>query len=60
MAPSRNTPEAIVRDIKRKTRGVFNAEEKIRIILEALRGEETIAEISRREGIHTSSVLQME
>ena len=54
MAPSRNTPEAIVRDIKRKTRRVFNAEEKIRIILEALRGEETIAEISRREGIHTS------
>ena len=54
MAPSRNTPEAIVRDIKRKTRRVFNAEEKIRIILEALRGEVTIAEISRREGIHTS------
>ena len=53
MAPSRNTPEAIVRDIKRKTRRVFNAEEKIRIILEALRGEVTIAEISRREGIHT-------
>ena len=38
MAPSRNTPEAIVRDIKRKTRGVFNAEEKIRIILEVLGG----------------------
>ena len=60
MAPSRNTSEAIVRDIKRKTRGVFNAEEKIRIILEVLRGEVSIAEISHREGIYTSSVLQME
>ncbi len=54
MAPSRNTPDSIVRDIKRKTRRVFNAEEKIRIILEGLRGEETIAEIARREGIHPS------
>ncbi|MBI9103321.1 MAG: hypothetical protein JEY99_12965 [Spirochaetales bacterium] len=41
------TPEGIVRDIKRKTRRVFNAEEKIRIILEGLRGEDTIDEICR-------------
>jgi transposase len=54
MAPSKNAPDGIVREIKRKTRRIFNSEEKIRIILEGLRGENTIAEISRREGIHTS------
>ena len=54
MATSKKTSESIVREIKRKTRRVFNAEEKIRIVLEGLRGEESIAVISRREGIHTS------
>jgi len=38
-------PEKIVREIKRKTRRKFSAEEKIRIVLEGLRGEETIAEL---------------
>ena len=42
---------AIVKDIKRQTRRKFNAEEKIRIILEGLKGEDSIAEICRREGI---------
>ena len=50
MATARNTPEGVVREIKRKTRRVFNSEEKIRIILERLRGEDSTAEISRREG----------
>jgi len=54
MATAKKNPESIVREIKRKTRRVFNAEEKIRIVLEGLRGEESIAVISRREGIHTS------
>ncbi len=45
-------PEKIVREIKRKTRRKFSAEEKIRIVLEGLRGEETIAELCRREGIN--------
>ena len=44
-------PEKVVREIKRKTRRKFSAEEKIRIVLEGLRGEETIAELCRREGI---------
>jgi transposase len=44
-------PETVVREIKRKTRRKFSAEEKIRIVLEGLRGEETIAELCRREGI---------
>jgi transposase len=41
-----------VRDIKRQTRRKFSAEEKIRIVLEGLRGEESIAGLCRREGIH--------
>ena len=39
------------REIKRKTRRKFSAEEKIRIVLEGLRGEETIAELCRRQVI---------
>ena len=50
--PSKKDSEAIVRDIKRKTRKKYNAEEKIRIVLDGLRGEESIAAICRREGIH--------
>ena len=44
--------ESIVREIKRKTRRKFSAEEKIRIILEGLRGEQSITDLCRREGIH--------
>jgi transposase len=40
-----------VRDIRRATRRKFSAEEKIRIVLEGLRGDETIAELCRKEGI---------
>jgi len=43
--------DSIVRNIKRRTRRKFSAEEKIRIILEGLKGEESISEICRREGI---------
>lgn len=41
-----------VRDIRRATRRKFSAEEKIRIVLEGLRGEETVAELCRKEGIN--------
>ena len=44
-------PEKVVREIRRKTRRKFDSEEKIRIVLEGLRGEECIAELCRREGI---------
>ena len=54
MATSRNISDSIVREIKRKTRRIFNSEEKIRIILEGLRGEDTIVQICHREGIHPS------
>ncbi len=47
-----NTPaETLVRDIRRATRRQFSAEEKIRIVLSGLRGEDNIAELCRREGI---------
>jgi transposase len=44
--------EGTVREIRRKTRKKYSAEEKVRIVLEGLRGEEKIAELCRREGIH--------
>jgi transposase len=43
--------EEAVRDIRRATRRHFSAEEKIRIVLEGLRGEDSIAELCRKEGI---------
>ena len=43
--------EKVVKEIRRKTRRRFSAEEKIRIVLEGLRGEESIATLCRREGI---------
>ena len=43
--------ERIILDIKRKTRRQYSAEEKIRIVLDGLRGEDSIAELCRREGI---------
>jgi len=55
MEPKTNrNPESVVREIKRKTRLKFNPEEKIRIILEGLKGEESIAAICRREGMAPS------
>lgn len=51
---TQKSPESVVREIKRKTRRKFNSEEQIRIILEGLKGEDSIAEICRREGIAPS------
>ena len=48
------SPGSVVREIKRKTRRKFNPEEKIRIILEGLKGENSISGICRREGISPS------
>jgi transposase len=49
---SKKGVETTVREIRRKTRKKYSAEEKIRIVLEGLRGESTITELCRREGIH--------
>ena len=46
--------ERLVRDIRRATRKQYSAEEKIRIVLDGLRGEVSIAELCRREGIAES------
>ena len=52
----RRTDDAdrVVKDIKRQTRRRFSAEEKIRIVLAGLRGEDSIAELCRQEGIAQS------
>ena len=47
----KQSSEAAVREIRRRARRRFSAEEKIRIVLEGLRGEESIAALCRREGI---------
>jgi transposase len=44
----------VIKDIRRKTRRNFSSEEKIRIVLDGLRGEDSIAELCRREGIAQS------
>ncbi len=43
---------SIIKDIQRQTRKHYSAEEKIRIVLEGLQGESSVAEICRREGIN--------
>jgi len=50
----RSSSEKLVRTIKRKTRRQYGAEEKIRIVLDGLRGEMSIAELCRREGLAES------
>src|SRR3954449_3801504 len=52
--PAKAPAESVVKDIRRATRRHFSAEEKIRIVLEGLRGEDSIAELCRREGITSS------
>ncbi len=51
---TKDPAERAVRDIRRKTHKQYSAEEKIRIVLEGLRGEESIAALCRREGIAES------
>jgi transposase len=52
--PAKQPAAEVVKDIRRATRRHFSAEDKIRIVLEGLRGEESIAELCRREGIASS------
>ena len=51
---ARKPAEQVVKDIRRATRRHFSAEDKIRIVLEGLRGEDSIAELCRKEGIAQS------
>lgn len=51
---AKDPAEKAVRDIRRRTRKQYSVEEKIRIVLEGLRGEDSIAALCRREGIAES------
>jgi transposase len=53
-------PSGLIKEIKRKTNKTYSAEEKIRIVLEGMRGEDTIANISRKYGINDSVYYKME
>ena len=54
-APGRpKKSEAIIKDVKRRTKRQFNPEEKIAIVLEGMSGDDSIAAICRREGIAQS------
>jgi len=52
--PDKAPAEQVVKDIRRQARRQYSSEEKIRIVLEGLRGEENISELCRREGITAS------
>jgi transposase len=55
VAPATKPPaERVVRDIRRRTRKHHAAEDKIRLVLEGLRGEDSIAALRRREGVAES------
>jgi transposase len=51
---TKSNAESVVREIRRKTRKKYSTEEKIRIVLEGIRGEESIAALCRREGINSN------
>jgi transposase len=55
MESKKQSASSLVREIKRRTRRVFSAEEKIKIVLEGLRGEESVSAICRRYGIHENN-----
>jgi transposase len=52
--PEKQPAEEAIKDLRRATRRHFSAEEKIRVVLEGLRGQESIAELCRRKGIASS------
>jgi transposase-like protein len=54
MGTTKPSAEKVIKDIRRVTRKQYGAEEKIRIVLDGLRGEESIAALCRREGIAES------
>jgi transposase len=50
--PQKSSTENFVKDIRRKTRRLFTSEQKILIVMEAIRGESPVPEICRKYGIH--------
>jgi transposase len=53
-APAKQPVLSVIKDIQRQNRKQYSAEEKICIVLEGLRGESSVAEICRREGLNTN------
>ena len=53
-SPSKRPSEVLVKDIRRATRRHFSAEDKIRIVLDGLRGDDSIAGLCGKEGIAQS------
>lgn len=51
----KQSASSVISAIKRRTRRIFSAEEKIQIVLEGMRGEESIASICRKYGIHENN-----
>lgn len=56
--PKKQSATQVVKEIKRRTRRTFSAEEKIRIVLEGMRGEDTITAICRKNGIHANNYFK--
>ena len=54
MTTKKRSAEKTVRDIRRVSRRHYSSEEKIRVVLEDLRGEDSIAELCRHEGINSN------
>jgi transposase len=54
MTVKKKNAEGVIKDIKQQTRKLFSAEEKIRIVIEGMRGEDTVASICRKYGINDS------
>ena len=51
----KQTTENFIKEIRRKTKRIFSSEQKIQIVMEALRAEMSVAELCRKYGIHESS-----
>jgi transposase len=49
--PKKKNASSLISELKRKTRRNYSSEEKIRIVIEGMRGEMTIAELCRKEGL---------
>jgi len=56
--PQKSTTENFVKDIRRKTRRLFTSEQKILIVMEAIRGEIPVAELCRKYGIHQAQLYR--
>ncbi len=52
MKEKESSPESIIKNIKRNTRRKFGAEEKIKVVLEGLKGEESVSDLCRKNNVH--------